>query len=787
MQIVTLQNQFTIDRSIPTAFNIIQPVTGSWTSNRQPLVSWSASSDAVSGLSCYKLEINGDQVGDNIAPTATSTTVQTMLPDGGYSIRVAAHDNAQAPNIRWSGTGPVLLNIDGTAPTSAITSPSTGFVVYGNSVTVSGNASDGIGANLGIGVKYVLLSKNGGAVWDTVYVATAQTQGTVTWNKTYTALTPGNYTIAVKAIDWLNNMELSTASILIYVQATAPLADFTANPVNGVAPLSVSFTDASTPGIWPIASREWNFGDNSPVSTLQNPSHVYASRGVYTVSLTVRDAYNTSNSRTYTNMITVTNQAPTVILPLPDLTRDEDFAPIVINLNNYFSDGDGDVLLYTVTVTPAQVSATITSNTLTILPVLNYYGSVSVAVTANDQYQPPALVRSPRTKTRALVTDTFVLQINPVNDAPVINLPATFTFAEDGDLVINLASYVSDVDNANLTVTAQNSAHVTVVLNGLSATLTALANWNGTESVSFTVSDGTLNTTDQTNVDVTPVNDAPTFDLPLAFTFAEDGSMLVNMALYAHDVDDDILSLTASGNTNVTVVITDMNVTLSAAPDWNGTEQVTFTINDNMGRSIVSAVTDIIVTPVNDPPSIDGYSPLQSNVSVALNETLSFSITASDIDSPVNYSWFVNDVNQDNATNAFTYQFTQFATYFVKVIVSDSLTTVEQMWTVSVPVSTDNEIMTPLVTGLQSNYPNPFNPQTTIRYSVKTSGLVDLSVYDIKGQLIKDLKYGVEQPGTYNLIWDGRNNANRAVSSGMYYIRMKTDQGIDVLKITLTK
>ena len=62
-----------------------------------------------------------------------------------------------------------------------------------------------------------------------------------------------------------------------------PVSDFTADPVNGYAPLSVSFTDNST---GTISSRLWNFGDGQ-TSTIQNPTHEYTATGVYTVGLSV--------------------------------------------------------------------------------------------------------------------------------------------------------------------------------------------------------------------------------------------------------------------------------------------------------------------------------------------------------------------------------------------------------------------------------------------------------------------------------------------------------------------
>jgi PKD repeat protein len=86
-----------------------------------------------------------------------------------------------------------------------------------------------------------------------------------------------------------------------------PVANFSASPTTGLEPLTVNFTDLSThnPTSW-----QWDFGDSS-TSTAQNPSHIYASHGTYTVSLTVSNA-NGSNTKTVTNCITV-NACPHLV------------------------------------------------------------------------------------------------------------------------------------------------------------------------------------------------------------------------------------------------------------------------------------------------------------------------------------------------------------------------------------------------------------------------------------------------------------------------------------------
>ncbi|RLC47660.1 MAG: hypothetical protein DRI23_11110, partial [Candidatus Cloacimonadota bacterium] len=94
---------------------------------------------------------------------------------------------------------------------------------------------------------------------------------------------------------------------------------------------------------------------------------------------------------------------------------------------------------------------------------------------------------------------------------------------------------------------------------------------------------------------------------------------------------------------------------------------------------------------------------------------------------------------------------------------------------------------TPLVTKLNGNYPNPFNPSTNIAYSIKESGKVTLQVYNIRGQLIKTLIDEVNEPGEHAVTWNGKNIANKSVASGIYFYKLKTDDFQQTKKMIMLK
>jgi uncharacterized membrane-anchored protein len=92
--------------------------------------------------------------------------------------------------------------------------------------------------------------------------------------------------------------------------------------------------------------------------------------------------------------------------------------------------------------------------------------------------------------------------------------------------------------------------------------------------------------------------------------------------------------------------------------------------------------------------------------------------------------------------------------------------------------SEDNESMsaetTPAETQITAgSYPNPFNPETQINYSLATSGKVRISIYNISGQLIRSFDMGYQSPGSYSVRWDGRNESGDITASGVYLYRIE--------------
>ncbi|OGG55213.1 MAG: hypothetical protein A3F84_08320 [Candidatus Handelsmanbacteria bacterium RIFCSPLOWO2_12_FULL_64_10] len=89
--------------------------------------------------------------------------------------------------------------------------------------------------------------------------------------------------------------------------------------------------------------------------------------------------------------------------------------------------------------------------------------------------------------------------------------------------------------------------------------------------------------------------------------------------------------------------------------------------------------------------------------------------------------------------------------------------------------------------GLDPNYPNPFNPATTIRYTLPEAAGVTLVVYNILGQQVRTLVSGSQGPGYHAVVWDGRDEVGRQVASGLYLYRLQAGTFVQVRKMLFAK
>ena len=304
------------------------------------------------------------------------------------------------------------------------------------------------------------------------------------------------------------------------------------------------------------------------------------------------------------------------------------------------TDVENDPLTYTLVDDVTSGSLTFNSDgTFTYIPNADFNGTDSFTFTANDGTVDSEIA-------------TFTITVNAVNDAPVA---ADGSASTDEDTTLNGSVSATDVDGDDLTYTLVDdvtSGSLTFNSDGTFTYIPA-ADFNGTDSFTFSANDGTVDSNTATfTITVNAVNDAPV---------AADGSdttdedTTLSGTVTATDVENDPLTYTlvddvTSGSLTFN---SDGTFTYTPAADFNGTDSFTFTANDGMVDSNTATFT-ITVNAINDAPvAADG------SASTDEDTTLNGSVSATDVDGDDLTYTLVDDVSNGslifNSDGTFTY------------------------------------------------------------------------------------------------------------------------------------
>jgi hypothetical protein len=345
-------------------------------------------------------------------------------------------------------------------------------------------------------------------------------------------------------------------------------------------------------------------------------------------------------SRTFTVTVNPVNQAPT-LNALADVNINENAGLQTVNLAGITSGATNEAQTLTVTTSSSNTgliptptvnyTSPNTAGSITFTPVPTANGSATITVTVNDGGA-----------SNNIVTRTFTVTVNPVNQPPTLNALADININENAtQQTVNLAGITSGATNETqtLTVTASSSntgliptPTVTYTSPNTTGTIrfTPVAYGFGSAVITVTVNDGgtSNNVVSRTfTVTVNPVNQAPTLNALANVNINENaGLQTVNLAGITSGATNeaDFLTVTASSsNTGViptpTVNYTSPNttgsITFAPANDANGSAIITVTVDDGgASNNIVSRTFTVTVNPVNQPPT------LNPPADIALNE-----------------------------------------------------------------------------------------------------------------------------------------------------------------------
>ncbi|HVR66437.1 MAG TPA: cadherin-like domain-containing protein, partial [Verrucomicrobiae bacterium] len=256
-----------------------------------------------------------------------------------------------------------------------------------------------------------------------------------------------------------------------------------------------------------------------------------------------------------------------------DIAATNEDTAVTVNVLANDKDANGDSLTVT-GATALHGAVTINANgTLTYTPVGNYNGGDTISYTISDGKGGTA-------------SGSVAVTVAAVNDGPVAAGDKAAT-NEDTAVTVNVLGNDSDVDGDKLSVTAASAGHGTVTVNA-DGTLTYKgdANFNGNDTITYSISDGHGGTASSTvAVTVNAVNDGPVAGADKAMV-NEDGAVTVDVLGNDSDVDGDKLTVTgaAAGHGTVTVNA-DGTLTYTPNANYSGGDTITYSVSDGKGGS----------------------------------------------------------------------------------------------------------------------------------------------------------------------------------------------------------
>jgi cyclophilin family peptidyl-prolyl cis-trans isomerase len=218
------------------------------------------------------------------------------------------------------------------------------------------------------------------------------------------------------------------------------------------------------------------------------------------------------------------------------------------------------------------------------------------------------------------------------------------------------------------------------------------------------------------------------------------------------------------------------------------------------GFNVIQAISDV-PTDGNDKPLVDvvidslrimtasffGVTPEQDSLNAVAGEQLAFGLLTNDPD--VTFSWFVDEELQTETSFIYNTTLSVNGSHEIKGIGSKNGYEYYRIWFIEITGGTGTDLILEPNIDLYQNIPNPFNPTTTISFELsnESNTITDLSIYNMKGQLIKTLVSEPLGSGIHSYVWNGTDDADKNVSSGIYFYKLTSGSYSGTRKAVMLK
>ncbi len=635
--------------------------------------------------------------------------------------------------------------------------------------------------------------------------------------------TKSRYTVIVTADDGTGNSASITVTVNVtdVAESTSPvftegssttrtIAENTASGTNIGSPVSATDADGDTLKYSLYGPDVASFTIDRKTGQLKTKAALnFETKSTYTVKMIVEDDDENADYITVTvNVTNVNDNAPVFTegdrtarrfpysssRPLGNIGGDIG-APISA------TDADGDTLTYSF---PENfVTFIVNSETGQLMTLASFDLGITFTLTVSD----------------GTFTDTIDVTINSTgtlpSEAPVFNdgSSTTRSVTENAAANTNVGSPITATDSENetltyaistegLSVTEKVAIATAFYINSETGQLKTGKTFDYETKSSYSLTVTATNEIQKkvsiaVTINVTNVNEAPVFNDGSSTTryiaMNSPAGTNIGSPVAATDPDGDTLTYSKSGTKahlfNLDTKTGQLN---ASSQSFTSGDKITMTVTDGTFTDTIEVTIEVDVRPVFSEGSSTTRS-VAKNAAVGTNvgspitaavpgntasHTYEIIPTGNEIQRAFAPSTFSIDSTGQLKTKSLIY-FNVGISYTFKVKASNSLggtATIDVTVTVTAAASAPSSHQSPAKTALLANYPNPFNPETWIPYQLSKSAEVTLAIYNVKGEMVRQLALGHKAAGNYlsrsqAIYWDGKNQTGEKVSTGVYFYR----------------
>jgi len=486
-----------------------------------------------------------------------------------------------------------------------------------------------------------------------------------------------------------------------------------------------------------------------------------------------------------------------------DVFKSDDYvSPISVSAADMDGDGDMDIVTISSFTLSWFANDGATDPTWTGTDILDEYGFRSIFLADMDKDGDTDIVSSTSSKI------SWFEAILPPDEISFLSL-TDVTIKEDEIYSVTFISKSDDGNSIAFSAESDNNS-VTASISSSTLTVTPTANWYGVANIKVSASVGSTTEEVSFKLTVTAVSDISTVQ---DVTIDEDKVAEVDLI----STFSGTTTFTAVSDTNaVTASISSSSLTLTPNANWHGVANIKAYASD--GTSKDSTSFKLTVTAVNDAPTaFEWVSSASDTINITpqsnLDDTYNLQWSAStDVESTIDYLLHVQigvypaeEIYDTTSTSVqITYQeflenvFELFpmlpgATVKFSVVATDGIDTVK--------VTGDDRVVyvnryaylsiavegIPLEFALHENYPNPFNPTTTLRFDLPEVSDITLTIYNMLGQKVRTFDYQNTSAGYHSVTWDATNDLGQQVGAGVYLYQLQTKNFVKTRKMVLLK